>query len=267
LKNAIKLYLRYISVSIQSQMQYKASFIMMAIAHFAITFIDFIGVWVLFDRFGAIKGWNLPEIALFYGMIHMAFAIAEAGARGFDTFDSKVRTGEFDRILLRPRSLVLQIIGQEFQLMRIGRFTQGFIVLCWAMWSLNNSLSFIKVMLIIISILGGTFLFIGLFVLQATLSFWSVQSLEVVNMVTYGGVEIAQFPVTIYDSWFRKFFIFVVPLACVNYFPAMGVLNKTDPLNSPAWLPWVSPIIGIVFFILALQVFKFGVRHYKSTGS
>ena len=55
---------------------------MMTIAHFAITFIDFIGVWVLFDRFGAIKGWNLPEIALFYGMIHMAFAIAEAGARG-----------------------------------------------------------------------------------------------------------------------------------------------------------------------------------------
>ena len=267
MKNAIKLYLRYISVSIQSQMQYKASFIMMTIAHFAITFIDFIGVWVLFDRFGAIKGWKLPEIALFYGMIHMAFAIAETAARGFDSFDSQVRTGEFDRILLRPRSLVLQIIGQEFQLMRIGRFSQGFIVLSWAMWSLNNSLSFIKIMLIIISIFGGAFLFSGLFVLQATLSFWSVQSLEVVNMVTYGGVEIAQFPVTIYDSWFRKFFIFVVPLACINYFPAMGILNKADPLNSPAWLPWLSPIVGIVFFILALQVFKFGVRHYKSTGS
>jgi len=267
MKNATKLYLRYISVSIQSQMQYKASFIMMTIAHFAITFVDFIGVWVLFDRFGAIKGWNLPEIALFYGMIHMAFAIAETAARGFDTFDSKVRTGEFDRMLLRPRSLVLQIIGQEFQLMRIGRFSQGLIVLLWAMWYLNNSLSFIKVMLIIISIFGGAFLFSGLFVLQATLSFWSVQSLEVVNMVTYGGVEVAQFPVTIYDSWFRKFFIFVVPLACVNYFPAMGILNKADPLNTPNWLPWVSPIIGIVFFIMALQVFKFGVLHYKSTGS
>ena len=267
MKNAIKLYLTYISVSIQSQMQYKASFIMMTIAHFAITFIDFIGVWVLFDRFGAIKGWNFAEIALFYGMIHMAFAIAEAGARGFDTFDRQVRTGEFDRILLRPRSLVLQIIGQEFQLMRIGRFTQGVIVLCWAMSSLNNSLSFIKIMLIIISILGGAFLFSGLFVLQATLSFWSVQSLEVVNMVTYGGVEMAQFPVTIYEPWFRKFFIFVIPLACVNYFPAMGILNKTDPLNSPALMPWISPIIGIVFFSLTLQVWKFGVKHYKSTGS
>lgn len=267
MRNAFKLYLRYISVSIQGQMQYKASFIMTSIAHFAITFIDFIGVWVLFDRFGSIKGWELPEIALFYGMIHMAFAIAEAGARGFDTFDREVRTGDFDRMLLRPRSLVLQIVGQEFQLMRIGRFLQGLIVLCFAMWSLNSSLSLIKVMLIIISIFGGSFLFSGLFVMQATISFWSVQSLEVVNMVTYGGVEIAQFPVTIYDSWFRKFFIFVVPLACVNYFPAMAILNKTDPLNSPVWIPWASPIIGVAFFIFALKVFKFGVKHYKSTGS
>jgi ABC-2 type transport system permease protein len=265
--DSIKLYFKFIKLSIESQFQYKASFIMMSIGHFLITFIDFLGIWILFERFGSLKGFTFPEAALFYGIVHIAFAITEAWTRGFDTFPKLVRSGDFDRILLRPRTTVLQILGHDFQIMRIGRFAQGFVVLIWAIAKLNIKWTIGKTFLIIGSIIGGNLLFSGLIVLQATLSFWSVQSLEIVNSVTYGGVEAAQYPISIYKSWFRKILIYIIPLATVNYFPAMNILGKVDSFNYPNWIGWASPFVGFIFFIVSLQVWKIGVRHYTSTGS
>lgn len=265
--DSLKLYLKYLRINLESQLQYKASFLMMAAGHFLITFIEFFGLWILFDRFGSIKGFNFEEAALFYGIIHMGFAICEGWTRGFDVFPKLVRSGDFDRILLRPRSTVLQILGQDIQLMRFGRFIQGFIVLVWSLTRLNISWTLGKTLLLIGAILGGNFLFSGLIVLQATLSFWSIQSLEIMNSFTYGGVQAGQYPISIYKPWFRNVLIYLVPIASVNYFPAMNILGKADPLGYPYWIGSMSPFVGLTFFILSLYIWQFGVRHYSSTGS
>lgn len=263
----IRLYFRYISISIQSQLQYRVSFIMMTIGNFVISFIDFIGIWVLFSSFQNLRGWTFLEVAMFYGIVNTAFAASETFSRGFDTFHRQVRSGDFDRALLRPRSTVLQVLGHEFQMLRIGRFTQGIIILIWAAWRLQITWDIGRLTLLICAIIGGCLIFSGLYVLQATLSFWSVESLEIANAVTYGGIETAQYPLSIYAGWFRKIFIFIIPLGCINYFPALGILDKADPLNFPQWIQWMSPLIGLLFFIVTLQVWKIGIRHYRSTGS
>ena len=51
------------------------------------------------------------------------------------------------------------------------------------------------------------------------------------NLLTYGGVQAAQFPLGIYEKWFRNFLIFVVPIGCVAYFPVLAILGKPDPLG------------------------------------
>jgi len=106
--NPASLYIRYLGISIRSQMQYRASFWMLTCGQVLITGIEFLGVWALFSRFGGLRGWSLAEAGLFYGVANIAFAIAEAFARGFDMFSALVKSGDFDRVLLRPRSTVLQ---------------------------------------------------------------------------------------------------------------------------------------------------------------
>jgi ABC-2 type transport system permease protein len=265
--NELALYFRYIGISIRGQLQYRSSFILQAIGHGLMTGIEFLGVWALFHRFGQLRGWSLPEAAMFYGTISVTFSIADALARGFDQFGNMVKGGDFDRLLVRPRSTVVQLIGQEFTLRRVGRFAQGIVVLAWAFSALHLSLSISTAALLLLAILGGVCLFSGLVVLQATSAFWTTESLEVWNAFTYGGVFMSQYPVAIYRPWFRQFFTFVIPLACVNYFPVIAVLRRKDPLGSPALFQWLAPLAGIAFLAVALQVWKFGVRHYRSTGS
>lgn len=265
--NYLRLYIRYLGISVRSQMQYRASFLMLTLGHFLMTGLEFAGVWVLFSRFEQLQGWSLPEVALFYGMINMAFALSDATSRGFDILPTLVKSGEFDRILLRPRSTVLQLAGQELTLRRVGRFSQGLLVFLWAAMALELSWSPLKFALLLATILGGACLFYGLFVLQATMAFWTTETLEIMNTVTYGGVETAQYPLAIYRPWFRAFFTFVIPLACISYYPALALLGRADPLGSAAALHWLAPLVGVFFLALCLQVWRIGVRHYRSTGS
>jgi ABC-2 type transport system permease protein len=266
--NALGLYLRYVSISLRSQMQYRVSFLMQAFSQFLITGSEFLGLAAVFQRFGQIKGWTLPEVGLFYGIISLAFAIAEALPRGFDRFGQLVQSGDFDRVLLRPRSAAFQILGQEFQLMRVGRLVQGLMVLTWATRVLHIAWSVQKIVLLIAAILGGACLFSGLFILQATICFWTVDSIEMVNCTTYGGVEAAQFPLTIYKPWFREIFVFLIPLATINYLPAHAILGRNETtLGAPLWTQYASPLVGVAFLFLSLLVWRLGVRHYRSTGS
>jgi ABC-2 type transport system permease protein len=261
MREIARLYVRYVGASVRSQMQYRASFLMLACGNFAITAVEFLALWALFVRFGQIRGWTMPEVALLYGMINVSFAIAEAVGRGFDVFSQQVKSGDFDRLLLRPRSTAFQVAAQSLQLMRVGRLSQGLVVLIWAGIALDVSWSPLNLGVLVAAILGGTCLFYGLFVLQATLSFWTTQALEIMNTVTYGGVEAGQYPLAIYRPAFRRFFTFVIPLACVNYFPALAILGRAGLAAH------LAPLGGPLFLLLALRVWRFGVRHYRSTGS
>jgi ABC-2 type transport system permease protein len=264
-RDALSLYVRYIAIAVRAQMAYRASFFLRGTGQLLITALEFVGFASLFARFGNIRGWTLQEMALFYGIISVAFALGEGVMRGFDKFAPLVKNGDLDRILLRPRSAALQILGSDVDL-RFGRLLQGGLILGWAMHRLALFAP-ASVLLIGGAVLGGACLFGGLFVLQATVCFWTTESLEVLNCITYGGVEVAQFPLTIYRGWFRALFTFVIPLATVNYFPAQALLGRIDPLGSTRVLQWASPLAGFLFLGACLLIFRIGIRKYTSTGS
>ena len=197
--NAVRLMADTSATSLRAQMQYPGAFLATSIGAFASTITDFIAIWALFARFRQIEGWRFEEVALLYGVISVAFAFADALTRGLRRVRRKfVKTGDFDRVLVRPRSTVLQLLGYELRATRIGRLAQGAGRMgrgrtidgiewtwrrgrrCCSRW------------------LGGIALFSGILVLQATLAFWTVESLEIANTLTYGGVEAAQYPLDIY---------------------------------------------------------------------
>ena len=260
-------YRRFLAVSVRAQMQYRASFIMRLVGQLIITAGEFMAILVLFDRFESLIGWNVYQVAFFYGVVNISFALADALTTGFDLFGDMVKSGDFDRILTRPRSTALQLAGQELTLRRIGKFVPGFVALIWAAMNLDLNWTVANVGLLTLSIAGGASLFSGLIVLQATLAFWTTETLEMMNTVTYGGRETTQYPINIYRTWFRNLFTFGIPLATVSYFPSLAIMGTPDPLGTPLWFQYLAPLIGIAFLYATLHVWRFGVRHYLSTGS
>ena len=266
MRDSASLYLKSILLSARAQMQYRTSFVLSSIAQFLVTGVEFFAIWALFHRFGSLEGWQLGEVALLYGMTNISFALGENLAYGFNEFDQMVKSGEFDRVLLRPRGTAFQIASRQIRL-RTGRLLQGIAVFIYALWTLDVALTLPKTALLLAALASGVAMFTGLFILRATLTFFTIEALEVMAIVTYGGVETTQYPITIYDKWFRRFFTFVIPLACMNYFPALAITGRADPLGTPVVFQWLAPLVGFAFLALCLRAWQFGVRRYRSTGS
>jgi ABC-2 type transport system permease protein len=241
---------------------------MLAAGHCAATAIEILGVFALFHRFGPVGGWSFGEAALFYALVNIMFSIADLLTRGFDVFGTDfVRTGAFDRILLRPRAAALQLAGHEVRLSRLGRLVQALAVLVLATSLVPIVWDASAIAIAVWAVAGGAALFAGILVLQATLAFWTVESLEIVNVLTYGGVQAAQYPLNIYAAWFRRVLTFGIPLACVAYYPVLAILKRSDPLGAPDWLLPIAPLAGFAFLALSFLAWRAGMAHYASTGT
>ncbi|WP_028560792.1 ABC transporter permease [Paenibacillus pinihumi] len=260
----MKLYWKYILILFRSQMQYRASFWLLTLGQCLTPLSVFAGLYFLFERFGQISGWSFAEVALCFAVIHMAFAISECFGRGFDLFSSLVVSGDFDRVLVRPRGTILQVLGSKFEFTRAGRLLQSLLVLVFAISRLSVEWTLLKGLTLFLTIGCGVFIFTGIFMLVATLCFWTIQGLEVANILTDGGREMAQYPLSIYHKWVARFFTFVIPFGCINYLPLMYILDKTE---GNGILYMLAPVAGIVFILPCLLVWNIGVRHYRSTGS
>lgn len=258
----MNLYFKYVKVQLMSQMSHKKSFILLCIGQFFIPFTVFLSMTMLFQRFGHIKGWTLYEVCLSYGILNIANATCVAILRGFDSFSILVRDGSFDRIMLRPRNTVLQVLGSRFELTRIGRLVQGIIVFIIALNHLNLDWTLFKVFILFSMFLSGFFIFSGIYILGATLCFFTVQGIEIINIFTDGGREMSKYPLGIYKDFIRLFFTFVIPFGAVNFYPLLYILGKSNDIRYA-----LSPLFSCLFILPCLYIWSRGVKHYTSTGS
>lgn len=260
----MRLYVRYMAILLKSQMEYRTSFFLLSVGQFFVPFLVFVSIFLFFNRFPNIGGWSLYEVALCYSVIHIGFSLSECFARGFDSFSSTIVNGDFDRILVRPRNTVLQVLGSKFEFSRIGRLAQSIIVLIFSLKNIHVVWDITKVFTLIFMIISGIVIFAGIYMLGATLCFWTIEGLEVINIFTDGGREMSQYPLSIYKEWVRKFFTFVIPFGTVNYLPLMFILDR---VHGDRFLYMMTPLMGILFIIPCVVMWNIGVRHYKSTGS
>lgn len=266
---SIDIYRRLISVNIRGQLQYRVSFLFDFLATALITVLAFGSVALILQRFNNIGGWTVFEIAFLFGMAETAFGTMDMIFSGFDPpyFGQRVRIGSFDQMLLRPVNLIAQILGSQFILRRLGRIIQGSIILLIALTQLDIQWTAIKITMIPIVFVSLVIFFGGLFIIGATLSFWTIESLEVANLFTYGGTEMIQYPMSIYPDIIRNFFTFILPAIFLLYYPALYILDKPDPLGMPAIAPFLAPFVAMAVFTLAIVIWNYGLRFYQSTGS
>ena len=75
------------------------------------------------------------------------------------------------------------------------------------------------------------------------------------NIATFGGLEVGQYPISIYNPILRGFFTFIIPLACVAYYPIATALNHE---TIPMWLGTIAPLRRPYLFLFFDPVMETG---------
>ncbi|GFH96722.1 hypothetical protein IMSAGC003_03281 [Lachnospiraceae bacterium] len=262
MRRKIRLYRQYVSIVVRGMMQYKASFLLNSLGQFLVSFSVFLGIYFMFRRFHQVRGYSYSEVLLCYAIVLMEFSLAEMWARGFDTFSGLVRSGEFDRVLVRPQGEILQVLGSRFELTRLGRMSQAVVMLVYAFCTAEIHWTVGRVCTFLFMLVGGTAVFSGLFLIYAALCFFTLEGLEFMNVLTDGAREYGKYPLDVYGKRVLQFATVLVPYALIQYYPLQYILGRTA---NPIYI--FLPLAAVLFLLPCYGLWRYGVRHYKSSGS
>lgn len=256
---------RIASLWVRASMTYRASFWMLAVSSFLMTGLDFAGIWIIFDSVDSLGGFDLQEIGFLYGATGLGIAFADLIVGRVERLGQMIRMGRLDTMMTKPVPLLVQVCADEFALRRLARVLQSGAVFAWASayveWTPSRAAT------AVVMIACGSAIFFGLFISLACIQFWTSDSSEAANAFTYGGNTLTQFPMTVFPSELVKALTFVLPIAFVNWYPALYILGRDDPFGLPSWLQHAAPLAALATTIVTAIVWRAGVRHYRSTGS
>lgn len=258
----MKLYFKYVAMQLKAELEYKKAFALSLFFKMLSAISALISIVFLFDKFGSIAGYSFEDVLICFVMSFLGFSLAECFFRSFDHFDRILSDGEFDRILVRPRSIILQVLGVEVEFNRIGRAVVAIAIFIGLLIKRPELLQPDKAITLLLMIIGNVVIYAALFILKAGITFFTVQGLEIMNIFTDGARDLTQYPLNIYQEWIQKFLTFILPIALVNYYPLLYVIGKS---NNKLYI--ILPIVAMLFIIPCYGVWRIGLKRYKSIGS
>ena len=254
----------YLKMHFKSAMEYKFNTFLLSFSATLISCCEIFSVWLMFQGFKSVGYWGFYETALMCGIVTTVFALTEMLARGYDEFPVLIREGALDRLLVRPVNIHKQIFGSKIEFSKFGRIVLGIAVSIIALCNLGVEWTIFKVLVLIATFICGCLVIWGLMLLSAGISVFSVENLEVLNILTNGSKELCFYPINIYNKWLSRFFTFIVPLACFNYLPISYIMGYG---NLPPVVYALSPLIGMLFVVPCFLFFNWSLKKYQGTGT
>jgi len=96
----------------------------------------------------------------------------------------------------------------------------------------------------------------------ACISFWADARTSLMPMM-YNISSYGRYPINIYNKIIRFVLTWVLPFAFVGVYPASYFLGR----NEFFYYSLLTPIIGVIFFILSVLLWNQGVKRYRGAGN
>lgn len=260
----MKLYFRLLWAAIRARMQYKLDFIATTMMFGLLMLVDFLTVAVILHRFGTVGGWNLHEVALLAGITATANGLHRTFAGELNNFERYLVNGEFDTLLTRPWPTLASLLARNFDLGRAGAILQGYILITFGLKAVlaQGAPAWLAVYVYLLPI-AGFCVIVAINMAVAAMGFWLTRIDELTAFVLHAPMTAASYPMSIYPQWMRGIFTSLLPVAAAGYIPLTYGLGKG---GTP--LALLAPLLAAAGALLVgLRLWRFGERHYQSTGS
>ena len=257
-----RLYWYFLVQRFKILMEYRVNFLIGASSTFFLQASSILAIWVVMSQVPSLNGWSFDEVLLVYGLVTLAKSINHMFADNLWTIGRQhIRTGGFDRYLVRPIDPLFHLLADRFCHDGIGNFVVGAILVAKSSASLGIAWTPLNLAYVVLAVLSGGVIFIALNLITCVSAFWIMDSVPVTRVV-FDNHLFAQYPLTIYPKAIGIWLTWVIPYGFASFYPASYLLG-----HDVGALAFLGPPIAAVLLLAAYQVWLFGLRHYSSTGS
>ena len=258
----IRIFAQQCKLSIMSAAIYRSNFWLMFIQSLVNSTASILTIEFIYGSVDAIAGWGKNEMIvlictsllvnqLFRGFIHF----------NQNRFIGSVGNGSFDRMLLRPISVMFQANTGSVDMSCILSVTGPLVILVIQMSLLGAGLTVIKIALYILFVLNGVLILSSFMLILYSFAFIFVK-VDGMTGLYYLIMDIADKPKEMFAREFMYGFIFVIPAIPLANAPASVLLGKGS-----FFMTIVYSSVGLLFALASYLPVRMGLRRYTSASS
>jgi len=257
----------FMKIHFKSMIEYRGAFISHCIAKIMGWGADFLMLFVMISQVSDLDGWGAYEMLLLFGLQLFSYSMA-----GFFFYNIKenipqyMQLGEFDQVLTKPINPLLFLVCREFNTGYFSNLIVAGAAIVIAFVNLHIKVNFISMIWLIISLIGGTFIFAGIMLIQIIPSFWTIKT-DSIGKMDWVFQTVSRYPLTIFAKSLRIALTFIIPYAFINFYPAQIFISNGEFLAGPSFVKYMTLPIGILFFSIMYFIWKKALQHYGSSGS
>lgn len=266
--NSMNLIAVYTKTVMKAWFQYKVDAVLRSLAVFLRESTGIVVIYFALLKFDTLNGWNLSEMLFLFSLLFLTYGIMILFFTGLRDFGRTIRTGGFDRFLLRPRGVLFQLIFVDADwFAAIGHGGLGILLFVLSAGRVGIQWTFFNVLYYIFALAGGVLIQGAIFLLLAALNIYLLETGSLKEVFYWNMRKFAGYPISIFAKPIQICMIYVVPFAFVNYFPAQYLLRKPDMQQYPQIYLYLTPVVGGLLFFAVYLFWRYSLRHYKSSGN
>jgi ABC-2 type transport system permease protein len=256
------LYLRLLSQEIKSILAYRADFMILLVSAVLVQLSGFAFIWAVFQRIPDINGWTFWQVVMMYSLIFITEGVGSMFFEGTWWLSWLVYSGEFDQVLLRPVSPIVQILASRVGFNGMGNMTTGGILFVVALGEVKVDWTPDRVVMLVVLVASAAAIRVALNLGTAAVSFWIRAPFSSIPLVVHQLGEFAKYPITIYSVGIQAVIVVAIPFAFVSFFPTAYIFDVPD------WrlIGLLTPLVAAYSVWMAVTLFRLGLRRYESTG-
>jgi len=239
--------------NLQASMEFRAAFITQVVFMMINNGVYFV-FWILyFDKFKEVRGWNLNDMLLLFGVTATAWGIGAFFFGNFITLAEVIVQGRLDYYLSLPRPVLLHVLASKSIGSGMGDLIYGV-----GSFMLSGFFTLDGFMRYLVGSLVGVCIFIGFLVIVQSLSFWLGNTVALSQFALSAVLTFSLYPSALFDATTKFILLTLVPAALIGTIPAEFVRNFT-------WQSLIELLSGAVIFLaLSIFIFRLGLQRYES---
>ncbi len=259
---ALKLVGVFLKVNLQIALAYRADTVVNILINFMWLGWELLGLRIIFSNTDTLAGWGPGALITLLGVFRlMNLLMAAVIWPATEKFNTSVRDGSLDYTLLQPASSLFLVSFSRIVVWRVWDLALAVILIAVGIRMSGDTPSPSSLAAFILLAASGALVIYSLWVVLTALTFWFVKFDNNITILQ-ALMDTGRYPVSVYPTWLRMIVTFLVPIAVATTVPMQALRGQLG-----GWQVLFFLGVGAAAFLIAMRVWKAGVRRYSGASS
>jgi len=258
----LKLLSAFFKVNVQMSLAYRADTIVNILLNLMWLGWELLSLNIIFNNTETLGGWGLGELIALLGVFRLVNTMMIALIwPNTEKFNQSIRDGSMDYTILQPVNSMFLVTFSRITVWRIWDLILAAVLIVVGVNMSAETTTAAQILTFILLAISGMIVIYSLWIVLIALTFWFVKFDNNVTILQ-ALMDSGRYPATVYPAWLRIIVTFIIPIAVATTIPLQALRGELTVVQI-----FIFFGVSVASFLVASQVWKFGLKQYSGASS